>query len=292
MGNKMKWMYDGHPEAMKKAVMETPAIKKGVLSRKYASALYLLTGMEYVWPRIEKYANRYGIDYNGILNEPLSTGEQIIVELSWNLCNWYSHINFTPIDLIGGLDDAMFELAVNGIILRKSNSTMAMLGAGNERTYTVTECCPHCESEIEMRWNTDTQGFKAFCPVCGKRLMLCDECTHAKDSRGCDYDSRSDSCYFNLPVKADETILRVETPLGALIARRTYGPDNPGIWLDLRRPDVDSDMPLAFVEYTPAEGERGPEIITSVWGDEKQEDCIEKVVHEGIEDFFKIEDAK
>lgn len=41
-----------------------------------------------------------------------------------------------------------------------------------ERTYIVTEVCPHCESEVEMRWNTDTMGFKAFCPVCGERLII------------------------------------------------------------------------------------------------------------------------
>ncbi len=201
MQTMMKWMYDGHQEAMKQAVAQTPAINRaGSLRRNYAAALYLLTGMEYVWPRIEKYANRTGIDYKGILNEPLSNGEQIIVELSWNLCDWYSHINFTPIDLIGGLDDDMFELAINGIILRKSNSTRARLGAGSERTYTVTEWCPHCESEIEMRWDTDKQGFKAYCPVCGKRLMLCDECHQLGGP--CNYDSTTDSCEFNPPKEA------------------------------------------------------------------------------------------
>ena len=58
----------------------------------------------------------------------------------------------------------------------------------------VTEICPHCESEIEMRWNTDTMGFKEFCPVCGRRLMLCDECRHCPDAGSCDYDRDSDSC--------------------------------------------------------------------------------------------------
>ncbi|MCI8351949.1 MAG: hypothetical protein HFJ86_12445 [Oscillospiraceae bacterium] len=73
--------------------------------------------------------------------------------------------------------------------------------AWDNRTYTVTEVCPHCESEIEMRWDTDTQGFKAFCPVCGKRLMLCDECIHAEDNSGgrCDFDSEKDGCWRNPP---------------------------------------------------------------------------------------------
>ena len=46
--------------------------------------------------------------------------------------------------------------------------------------YTVTEWCPHCESEIEMTW-----------------LMLCDECQHADDALPCDYDRETDSCRFN-----------------------------------------------------------------------------------------------
>lgn len=81
----------------------------------------------------------------------------------------------------------------------------------NDRTYTVTEFCPHCETEIEMRWNTDVLGFKAFCPVCGKRLMLCDECRHAGECTSCDYDSRLDCCRHSQPVpKADDSgIVRV-----------------------------------------------------------------------------------
>ena len=26
------------------------------------------------------------------------------------------------------------------------------------RTYVVTEVCPHCEKNVEMRWDTDTDG--------------------------------------------------------------------------------------------------------------------------------------
>ena len=66
----------------------------------------------------------------------------------------------------------------------------------------VTEVCPYCESEIEMRWSVKDLGYKATCPVCGNRLMLCDECRPRGPGRepvpgGCDYDSESDTCKFN-----------------------------------------------------------------------------------------------
>lgn len=64
---------------------------------------------------------------------------------------------------------------------------------------TVTEYCSCCDSEIEMCWDVERDGFKAFCPVCGNRLMLCDECKHRSSEfiDDCDYDGVSDSCKFN-----------------------------------------------------------------------------------------------
>ena len=44
-------------------------------------------------------------------------------------------------------------------------------GCNTVTDYLVTEVCPYCESEIEMRWNVKEQGYKAVCPVCGNRLM-------------------------------------------------------------------------------------------------------------------------
>ena len=66
----------------------------------------------------------------------------------------------------------------------------------------VTEVCPYCGSGLEMRWSVKDLGYKATCPVCGNRLMLCDECRHrGPDGElvpgGCDYDSESDTCKFN-----------------------------------------------------------------------------------------------
>lgn len=63
--------------------------------------------------------------------------------------------------------------------------------------YEVTEVCPNCESEVTMLWNVHEDGYKAFCPHCGKRLMLCDECLHRDGGEKCDYDAKTDSCMFN-----------------------------------------------------------------------------------------------
>lgn len=64
-----------------------------------------------------------------------------------------------------------------------------------DRTFIVTEQCPHCGHEIEMCWDTDALGFQSFCPVCGQRLMLCDECRHADPPTPCDYNGEKDRCH-------------------------------------------------------------------------------------------------
>ena len=64
----------------------------------------------------------------------------------------------------------------------------------------IIETCPHCMAEISMTWDTEADGYKAFCPFCGKRLMLCDECQHRNDGKftdDCDYDCKTDICRFN-----------------------------------------------------------------------------------------------
>ena len=72
-------------------------------------------------------------------------------------------------------------------------------GKDDSRAFEVTELCPHCEKEISLIWNTDRDGFKAYCPHCGNTLMLCDECLHQEAGRtgNCDYSSKTDSCQHN-----------------------------------------------------------------------------------------------
>lgn len=60
--------------------------------------------------------------------------------------------------------------------------------------FEITEVCANCENEVTMLWDTNTDGFRAFCPFCGEELMLCDECQHAEDFNGCDW-CKERGCY-------------------------------------------------------------------------------------------------
>lgn len=64
-----------------------------------------------------------------------------------------------------------------------------------EESAEVTELCPHCESEVTLHWDVKDRGYKAYCPVCGERLMLCSACHD--DGYGCDYDTETDGCRGN-----------------------------------------------------------------------------------------------
>lgn len=101
--------------------------------------------------------------------------------------------------------------------------------------YTITEVCPHCENEITMQWSVEEFGYTAYCPVCGKRLMLCSACHDDTDS--CNYDSNSDSCKFNCktadqkdnePLTIDELKQMQGKPVWVISTRYFY--DTRGMW--------------------------------------------------------------
>lgn len=67
-----------------------------------------------------------------------------------------------------------------------------------EKQCMVAEWCQNCGNEIYMKWDVKKLGYKAFCPVCGKILMLCDECLHTEGlPNTCDYNTTTDSCKFS-----------------------------------------------------------------------------------------------
>lgn len=58
----------------------------------------------------------------------------------------------------------------------------------------IDEVCPHCERENSFLWDTASEGFMAYCPGCGERLMLCGECFDSGEN--CDYNDYSDYCHM------------------------------------------------------------------------------------------------
>ena len=85
---------------------------------------------------------------------------------------------------------------ISDVILQLDD--MPTLTPPNE-PFTVTEVCPNCESEVTMAWSIIDKGYKAFCPICGNRLMLCDECQRGEPSFACDYSGATDTCRHNPP---------------------------------------------------------------------------------------------
>ena len=53
-----------------------------------------------------------------------------------------------------------------------------------KRRYFVTEYCPHCDTESTLMWSVEEHGYEIYCPVCGKKIMLCSMCGHYND---CDW---------------------------------------------------------------------------------------------------------
>ena len=144
--------------------------------------------------------------------------------------------------------------------------------------------------EATIHWDTATMGFKAFCPVCGNPLMLCDECR--RSGAPCDYNGEKNCCRLNPSKPASTEVpsaLRVETPLGAIIVRADM--DEDGVWVDLRRPDADQDMPLVYTSCSPRTKTTEPLITVRVGGEGRKGHVDEKIVMDGIEDYFRTEDV-
>lgn len=85
--------------------------------------------------------------------------------------------------------------------------------------------------------------------------------------------------------------MTVKTPLGTLVVRASTDPHNPGVYIDLCRPGCDCDAPVAMVEVTQSEADLDgkPALITRVWDDVNEEEYRTRVLHTGIEEYFREE---
>lgn len=96
----------------------------------------------------------------------------------------------------------------------------------------VVELCPSCGNEVKMYWDVREDGYKAYCPYCGERLMLCDECKRSvTDKYGCavgvcDYSDKNDSCIHNREIPDFTKLRDIELcEFGADVFRKITGVD-------------------------------------------------------------------
>ena len=43
-------------------------------------------------------------------------------------------------------------------------------------SFEVYEYCPHCDTEVGVIWNVESDGYEIYCPNCGEKIMLCTMC--------------------------------------------------------------------------------------------------------------------
>ena len=88
--------------------------------------------------------------------------------------------------------------------------------------------------------------------------------------------------------------LAVDTPLGTIVVKAALDSQHPGVYVDLRRPGMECDLPLALVEFSADDADfpNGDQnIITRVWGNARQEEYTLRTVHQNIEQYFKPEEG-
>lgn len=81
---------------------------------------------------------------------------------------------------------------------------------------------------------------------------------------------------------------KVQTPLGELVIYESTDHHHPGVYIDLRRDGHAVSAPVAMVEYSKDDADvEGEHIITRTWDNCNKEDYGTRIIHEGVEDFFK-----
>lgn len=60
--------------------------------------------------------------------------------------------------------------------------------------FEVCEVCPECGAENVMTWDVEKEGYVAYCPHCGSKMMLCDECFHSDNAPICDWNPCNGCC--------------------------------------------------------------------------------------------------
>jgi len=128
--NKIKFLGKPHTVRMLNLLRETQKINEvtGYIDIEYGTAYYLLSSYEDIYNKARKYISSDGIKFKNMLSkQDFSTGEKILVKLAANLFN-SNNYDIAPIDIIGYLDDELFDVAMSAIMMRRNeNLTLGIL---------------------------------------------------------------------------------------------------------------------------------------------------------------------
>lgn len=86
---------------------------------------------------------------------------------------------------IEALENAINILDYNESLRKSFHNLCVQLTS--EQQATVTESCPHCDTEVTVKWLPSEDGHSIFCPKCGTRIMLCSECPATVGDFTCDW---------------------------------------------------------------------------------------------------------
>lgn len=83
--------------------------------------------------------------------------------------------------------------------------------------------------------------------------------------------------------------MEIKTTIGNIVVTESIDPNNPGVYIDLKKTGADYALNLAVVECQCRED--GPaRLVTHVWGDASQEDTTHDIEHRNIEAYFAKEE--
>jgi hypothetical protein len=83
----------------------------------YGAAFYVLTADSGIWEAAKTHIDEEGIDFEAMLNQPLSSGELVLLKWAANLFNELV-ANINPIELMR-LDETNFALALAALQIRR-----------------------------------------------------------------------------------------------------------------------------------------------------------------------------
>ena len=114
-----------HKESFIKLLKDNDRIhKNNVLDTEYSAIFYILSSDMELRNKCLKYIKEDGIYITEMLEEQdFSTGYAMLIKLAAHLFNRYNE-EIDMVSLIGALDNSLFKVAMNGILLRRGKYTL------------------------------------------------------------------------------------------------------------------------------------------------------------------------